>query len=555
MATSNTSEASSTLESSTGSATALLVTHLSRHEASALAALLGPSTMELLSKKLAPSATSPKGLAYFLVRVHGDHEVLRSPRIRALLLSKLSQEEATQLCELLQFDPISPHVTLDGIDFDMPRNLELLGRWYGVESEDLQAPIQIPEGSQKAVATHKLRTHQLSAFRELRRAIASPSSTLVHMPFGAGKLRLVATAALEFFRSVDDGKSIVWLAPGPAMCEEAFLELRDVWKQLGSRDITLLQLYGSYPARDLDRLGGAIVVIDILRISKDDPALQKLGTSAAVTILADAQDLVHPVGAAIIQKMSAGGPFPLVGILATSGAAIPQGSSRDDLKKAFSSCITVAEEEGVLQSLRDAGDFTHIAGSVVDFTGTQSSASADDPSSQVSSESSLDFNPAYVSDLENNIQRNENLLALLKKESQQSGRIIFYATTAASARLFAGLLHVLGIPATSVTADESPAARTLAIQRFVARGEGGVLCVHGFLLAGSLVPDIASCVMATPIRSKASFVSIIGRLVQARDANLSALKLIVAADSQADAALVESLGTWSTLGNWPSPKY
>lgn len=80
--------------------TALLVAHLSRHEALALAELLGPSIMELLSKKLLPSATNPKGLAYFLVRVYGDHEVLLRPDIRALLLSKLSQEEATGLCRV-----------------------------------------------------------------------------------------------------------------------------------------------------------------------------------------------------------------------------------------------------------------------------------------------------------------------------------------------------------------------------------------------------------------------------------------------------------------------
>lgn len=554
MAPSSASVIVSTVEPSAGKATARLVEHLSRHEAAALALLLGPSTMGLLGKKLAPSAISPKGLAYFLVKVHGDHEVLRRPEIRELLLSKLSQEEAAGLCELLQFDPISPQQTLQGINFDTKRNLELLGTWYGVESDELQASIQLPEGSQKAVAAHKLRAHQLSAYRELRRSIANPSTTLVHMPFGAGKLRLVATAALDLFRSADDDKSVVWLAPGPAMCEEAFLELRDVWKQLGSRDITLLQLYGDYPTRDLDRLGGAIVVVDILRISKDDPALQMLGASTAIAILADAQDLVHPVGAEIFQKMSAGGLFPLVGVLATSGDVIPQGSCRDDLKKAFTTCITVADEQGTLQALRDFGDFSQVAGAVVNLAGAPSPSATGVSSSQASNDSSLDFDPVYVSELDSNVERNESLLTLLQKESQQSGRIVFYATTAASARLFAGLLHLLGIPAASVTADESPAARTLTIQRLVARGESGVLCVHGFLLAGSLVPNIASCVMASPIRSKALFLSTIGRLVQARDVSLSTLRLIVAADSQADVALVNSLGTWSTLGSWPESK-
>lgn len=554
MALPNISVVAPPLESAAGKASARLVEHLSRHDASALEALLGPSTMGLLGKKLAPTAIGPKGLAYFLVKVHGDHEVLRSPEIRALLLSKLSLEEASGLCELLQFDPISPHQTLQGINFDTERNLELLGTWYGVESDEFAPSAQFPEGSQKAVATHKLRTHQLNAYRELRRAIANPSATLVHMPFGAGKLRLVATAALDFFRSVDDDKSVVWLAPGPAMCEEAFLELRDVWKQLGSRDITLLQLYGSYPNRDLDRLGGAIVVVDILRISKDDPALSTLGANTAVAILADAQDLIHPVGAQILQKMSAAGPFPLVGVLATSGAAIPEGSVREGLKQAFTGCITVADEQGYLQSLRDAGDFAQVVGSVVNLTGASSPDGTSASLSPSTNGNSLEFDPIYVSNLDSNVERNENLLSLLQNESQQGGRIIFYATTAASARLFAGLLHLLGIPAASVTADESPAARTLAIQRLVARGETGVLCVHGFLLAGSSVPRIATCVMASPVRSDASFLSTIGRLVEGRDASLPALRLLVASDSLANLALVNSVSSWSTLGSWPAPK-
>lgn len=554
MAPSSTSVVASTLEPSAEKATARLVEHLSRHDALALAELLGPSTMGLLGKKLASSAISPKGLAYFLVKVYGEQEVLRRPEVRELLLSKLSLEEATGLCELLQFDPISPHQTLQGINFDTKRNLELLGTWYGIESDEFPVSIQLPEGSQKAVAAHKLRAHQLSAYRELRRSMTNPSTTLVHMPFGAGKLRLVATAALDLFRSADDDKSVVWLAPGPAMCEEAFLELREVWKQLGSRDITLLQLYGDYPTRDLDRLGGAIVVVDIHRVSKDDPALQNLGASTAIAILADAQDLVHPVGAEIIQKMLAGGPFPLVGVLATSGDAIPQGSCRDDLKRAFTTCITVADEQATLQALRDFGDFSQVAGAVVSLTGAPAPSTTGVSPPQATEGSSLDFDPAYVSELDSNVERNESLLNLLQKESQQSGRIVFYATSAASARLFAGLLHLLGIPAASVTADETPAARTLTIQRLVARDESGVLCVHGFLLAGSSVPNIASCVMAAPIRSKALFLSTIGRLVQARDASLPALRLIVAADSQADVALVNSLGTWSTLGSWPESK-
>lgn len=539
--------ASIPLGSSHGATSRRLEAHLARSDTSALTTLLGPSTMALLSK-LGADVTSPTALAYFIVSVHGERGALRKQDIRSLLLSKLNLPEATDLCVLLNFPAVAPIRTLGGIDFDAaPRNLELLDRWYGVANDEIEATLQGSEASQKAIAIHKLHAHQLNAFRALRRAIAHPPvSVLVHMPFGAGKLRLVATAALDLYRSEADDRSIIWLAPGTAMCEEAFIELQEVWRQLGSRDTTILRLYGDHPTRDLDQLKGAIAVIDILRLANDDPALEALGSATSVAVLADAESLVHPLGAEIIRRMSVGGPFSVVGILAPSGTAIPPGPTRDALKEAFSgACITIAAD-GELQSLREVGDFTDIEGTVVHLTSSSSTSPASSVPSVPINDSSLEFDHVYVNELGNNVERNERLLEILERESKGRGRIIFYATTAENARLFAGLLPVQGVKARSVTAEEAPAARTLALQKFVAREEK-VLCVHGFLLSGSSVPDISVCVMASPGKSRAVFLSTVGRLVQARPADLPTLRLIVAADSQADAGWVQSLSTWSTL--------
>ncbi|WP_321885973.1 DEAD/DEAH box helicase [Paraburkholderia bannensis] len=527
-----------------------LAEHLARNETSELTSLLGSPTIELLGK-LGPEATSPAGLAYFIVSVHGERRALRRRDIRSLLLSKLNKPEATELCHLLQLPVISPLQTLRGIDFDTaPGSLELLERWYGVPSDDIEAPLQASEGSYKAVASHKLHAHQLNAYRKLRRAIADPPcSVLVHMPFGAGKLRLVATAALDLYRSEGDHRSIVWLAPGTAMCEEAFLELQEVWRQLGSRDTTILRLYGDHPTRDLNQLGGAIAIVDILRLNKDDSALKDLGSVTSVAVLSDAESLTHPIGAEIVRKMAAGGSFSVVGILATSGEAIPTGPARTALKTAFSdACITVAADEEIL-SLRKLRDFVDIEATVVPLVSPLATGTPTCDPSDLTVSDSLDFDHNYVNELGNSVERNERLLTILKTESTGKGRVIFYATTAENARLFAGLLPVQGVKARSVTADQSLAERTLALQKFVAREER-VLCVHGLLLSGSSVPDISVCVMALPGKSRAAFLSTIGRLVQARDANLPTLRLIVAADSQVDTGWVRSLSTWSTLDNY-----
>lgn len=516
-----------------------LVTHLARGETGELINLLRPSVVEFLEKQ-GPEATNPEGLAYYIQHVYGKRGVLKTKAIRNLLLSKLEKDEAIELCNMLQLPTISPLLTLRDTDFDaVPGNLDPLERWYGVANDDYEAQPQISEGSHKAIASHKLHPHQLNAYRQLRRVIAKPPcSVLVHMPFGAGKLRLVTTAVLELYRSETDDKSLVWLAPGKAMCEEAFIELRDVWRQLGSRDTTILQLYGDYPMRDLDQLRGAIAVIDILRLSKEEQALETLGSFTSVAVLADAENLIHPVGTEIIQRLSAGGQVSIVGILAVSGDAIPEDSTRRALKAAFPApCITVMTD-AELQSLRDSRNFVDIVPLVENVTTTSCSPPTNDD---------IDFEDSYTDELSNCVERNMRLLDVLKSESTgNKGRIIFYATTAEDARLFAGLLPVQGVKARSVTAEDSPAERNLIIQRFVAREER-VLCVHGFLLSGIAIPEISTCVMAQPCKSRAVFLATLGRLVQARPAEMAPLKLIVAADSQADSDWVVSLNTWSTL--------
>ena len=332
------------------------------------------------------------------------------------------------------------------------------------------------------------------------------------------------------------------------MCEDAFMELQEVWRHLGSRDITILQLYGDHPPRDLDQLGGSIAVIDIHRLSKDDPALETLGSVASVAILADAENRVHPVGKEIVERMSAGGAFSVVGLLATPGAALPEGPLRISLKQAFPDASITIEPGNDLELLRTIGDFRAIDGSVVNLMGPSETSIIECAPPALLDDSSLGFDPAYAVELGDNVERNERLLKILEREAKGPGHVVFYATTAQQARLFAGLLPVHGVRSRAITSEESAAARDLALQRFVGRYEK-VLCIHGFPLVGSANPDISVsvCVMAAPGKSRAAMISTIGRLVQGRAPSLPPLKLIVAADSQADTGWVGALNTWSTL--------
>jgi len=292
-----------------------LVEHLSRNNSDSLIPLLGEDTITLL-KEVGNDALNPRGLAYLVVSTHGDEGVLRNRDIRKFLFGKLKEDEGTALCEYLGLPTYTPYMTLTSADFDNdPRNAEMLMRWFDVSYEASDRPTQESEGSRKAIASHKLRSHQIVAYRKLRHKIADPTATtLVHMPFGAGKLRLVSTAVLDLYRSEPDGRVIVWLAPGEALCDEAFTELREVWNQLGSRDVTIYRLYGKRPIPDLDSLANCIVVADITKLERDNVGLMALGQKTRVVVLGDAELIGHSLGVNVIGKMSEAGDFSVVGI-------------------------------------------------------------------------------------------------------------------------------------------------------------------------------------------------------------------------------------------------
>lgn len=520
--------------------TTRLVEYLARCDFESLTPFLGDATIVLL-EKVGIEVLNPESLAFLVVSVLGEEGALRNKTVRQLLFSKLDAEEGRNLCELLQLPTSAALMTLNSINFEVnPSNLEMLTRWFAVPYDATDLASREIEGSRRAVASHKLRTHQLAAFRKLRFVISKPStSALIHMPFGAGKLRVVATAVLDLYRSEPDGKAIVWLTPGEALCDEAFSELRTVWEHLGSRDITIYRLYGNRKLPDLGSLENCIIVADIANIKSEAAELSKLGKKARVVILGDASHVGHPAGAKILDEMSKDSSFSLVGISASSGTTINTDPSSGELNIRFSDSYITIDCDEPLQLLHEAGDVGEIVVEVQPVT-WDISLSAE--------EASLEFDIDIIEVLSKNAERNHALLELLIHESSNTpGNIIFYATTADHARLFTGLLAFKGIRAMSVTSDKSPEERAREIQKFHAR-DGKILCVHGFFISGDSIPKLSVAIIASPTLSESVFHGMIGRLASVRCAGENHLKVVVVADSiPGRASSHAALKSWNKL--------
>lgn len=517
-----------------------LVQYLARCDFESLTPLLGDATITLL-KRVGTEAVNPEGLAFLVVSVLGEEGALRNKTVRQLLFSKLNIEEGRQLCELLQLPTSAAAMTLNSINFDVnPSYLEKLTLWFAVPYDATDITSRETEGSRKAVASHKLKTHQLTAFRKLRLVISKPSaSALIHMPFGAGKLRLVATAVLDLYRSEPDGQVIVWLTPGEALCDEAFSELRSVWEHLGSRDITIYRFYGNRKIPDLGSLENCIIVADIAKIHRAAADLSKLGIKTRVVILGDASHVAHPAGAKILNEISKNSSFSLIGMSASSGSTISADPASGELNTRFSDSYITMECDEPLELLREAGDIGRL---IVEVHPTTWGTALSDE------EDSLEFDEKKIEAFSKDVERNHALLELLLKESSNTqGNIVFYATTADHARLFAGLLALRGIPAMSVTGDTSPGVRHRVIQKFHAQ-HGKILCAHGFFISGSSIPRMSVAIIASPTLSESVFHGMIGRLTGFQDAEENHLKIIVVADSIPKRANPHgALESWSKL--------
>ncbi|HFI2159474.1 TPA: DEAD/DEAH box helicase [Pseudomonas aeruginosa] len=516
-----------------------LVEHLARCETGSLVALLGDATAALL-KKVGNDAYNKDGLAYLIVSMYGAENALRNKTIRSLLFSNLKGDEGRALCEILGFPTSAVLMTLNGVDFESNTlNLSSLMSWYDVAFDASELTARDVEVSRKAVAKHRLRSHQLTAFRKIRRFIASPdTSVLVHMPFGSGKLRLVATAVLDLYRSEPDGRSIVWLGVGEALCEEAFIELREVWEQIGSRDVTIYRVYGCRPVPDLGNLENCIIVADITKLDDERVELERLGKNTRVVILGDAEHVAHPAGIKIIEGLSKEGTFSLVGMSAVPASALIPIPHQTAFRARFTgSCISVDDEDPV-KLLREAGyvgqilsDIRHVKCGVEKFE----------------DDNALEFSAEYLNLLSKDVERNQCLLDLILAESQTSGRVIFFATTAEHARLFAGLLFLRGVKAMSVTSEGSPEDRSRTISQFNIR-DAKVLCVHGVFISGDSIPGVSVAVIAMPTLSSAVFLGLVGRLASARNLDSKHLRVVVVSDSAPEQMLlVETLGAWNKL--------
>jgi superfamily II DNA or RNA helicase len=521
--------------------------HLADRNVDVLTPLLGQQFVDLL-KYLGQEALAPAIIAETIVTSRGAAAVLKDPNVIDILIENLSDDDAVHLCTALGQLTLMPKAALREVDFKRPNYERTLFEWYGVpypEQREGQA-----EPSRRASSAWKLRAFQGPTYRRLRRELYRPNSkVLVHMPFGAGKLRSVVTAVLEALRSEEDGVNLLWLAPDECLAEEAATELEAVWFQVGLRDLTTYALFGDRKFPPLDGVSNAVVVADIASFVKGmenwtkadlDPAqiLSDFGAATKYVVLGDATHVFLEPVRTILQEMSRNSEYTLIGISADPALSVENSVTIQALKDAYNGNIVEIDDEEPIAALQRAGETDPIEVYAIESPLTDLEG-ADNP---------ICLPPASAVMLSQHAERNQVLLDNLLSLASVEDRIVFYASTPMQARLFASMLWLKGKPAMALTEEMVASQRSIEVTRFNTDQHMQILCVHGTLVSSEKLDNVTAIVIGKPIVSGAVLFEIVGRLASSRKRLEQTLKVYAVRDPVPRYLnLIDNLNRWDKL--------
>lgn len=482
--------------------------------------LAGKSSVELLDR-LKPQAISQPGLAEFLVHTSGEAAALMNPEITKTVIEHLEGSEAVQICQALKLPAADPVSTLLGA-VNNPAKFEKFLSYFSLPLATSFADPPMTASCQ-ATPTDLLRPHQTAGYRRLRQALNVPDAkVLVHMPYGAGKLRMVAVTAADLFRAEADGRTVLWFASGEQLCEDAIEELIAAWEKIGTRPVTVTRAFGEAGIPDLSNVTDGIFVFDIEKFvdgaRPDDPELQALAGRTSVVVLHDATMLdIAPV-TAVFQAMFKAGELRVIGICPTDKEGL-RAIGRSAFLALFSTSVGLGSGSPV-GALREANE---VDGIELKLPRLQSTC--DKPII-----GAFDVSTAEHVRLSQDITRNAELISLLINEIENNGNVVFFASTAEQAKTFSGILSFYGSTAITVTSEMPRDARIQQIRRYQQQDEVQVLCVHEVLISGKDVPKITSVVISKPIVSPTKLSETFGRLASGRTSASGTLKLIIVDD-------------------------
>ena len=461
-------------------------------------------------------------------------EMLRSSKIRHLLLNTLRQEEAEKLLHEIgtKFSKSEDiYELLNKTRFSKNSGSEkILFRFFEEEpplQEDDVNATPLKKEVEKITVKHGLFPHQRHAFYNIIASIESSKMRrcLLHMPTGSGK----TTTAMRVVSSIFSNSSpvmVVWLAYSEDLCEQAIDEFKNTWEHVGDRDIRVFRYFGKHSP---DLLGmtkiskESFVVASLSKVQMADKKqsvfLSTLADRTDMVVMDEAHQATAPTYKTVLQQLVEKRPkhIRLLGLSATPGRPPSDPTESDKLARFFNRTKVTLSVRGYRNPVKYLMDNDYLAKPVLRPVRADGRLTEDDV--RRIAKSPLDIPEDILRRIGRDSRRTLKVIGQILDlaESGKHRRIMVFGASIENSRDIYMILTALGYKAFHVDSNTSFETRERSIHEFRSETDDVVImCNFGVFTTGFDAPRTSAAVIARPTKSIILYSQMAGRAMRGK---------------------------------------
>jgi superfamily II DNA or RNA helicase len=311
--------------------------------------------------------------------------------------------------------------------------------------------------------------------------------------------------------------TVVWLAHGRELLEQAAAEFEKAWGSLGNREISVTRAWGSGvvpipPAND------GLMVMSLEKataVSKTDSSfLDRLGLVTTLTVFDEAHQAVAPTYRRIADALSLRRDASLLGLTATPGRTWSDIAADEELARFFAKQKVVLEVDGYTNPVTGLIDQGYLAHPTFSTVAAESGMLLSD-TDRANLIDAYELPDRIVAAIGESAQWNLQVVRTVVGLAERHRRILLFAASIEHSRVLVALLASLGLDAEQVTGESTPRHRDKVIARFKGSGPRPmVLSNYGVLTTGFDAPAASAAVIARPTLSLVLYSQMVGRVLR-----------------------------------------